>query len=211
MRQDGPCGRRSLQLLCVVVLHGLLIEALLRQSKELRFPVKDSSPPLTVFFIPRSLPSLDHAPAAKRPDHLPSIRSLLDGKALSVAPPGPLIIPSPGPSTPPVGIDWQHELELEARNGVTDQEREKSYRDLSASLTSAQRDWLKRNHMQPATPGITWKSPRIEVLPDGMPIVHINDHCVIMPLFLMPMILCSIGHIEPKGDLFNHMRDPRQP
>ncbi len=25
--------------------------------------------------------------------------------------------------------------------------------------------------------------------------------------FLMMMVFCKIGHIEPKGDLFEHMRD----
>jgi hypothetical protein len=41
-----------------------------------------------------------------------------------------------------------------------------------------------------------------------MPIVWINDHCVLV-MFIIP--LCNFGHDGPNGDLFKHMRDPKPP
>jgi len=43
----------------------------------------------------------------------------------------------------------------------------------------------------------------------GIPIIWVNDHCVVVPL-MMFMMFCQVGHIEANGDLFKHMRDPGQ-
>jgi hypothetical protein len=83
------------------------------------------------------------------------------------------------------------------------------YRDLSA-LSPEQLRWVRQNHLEAAKPGIAWKYRRVEITEGGFPIIHINDHCVAIP-FLMMMVFCKIGRIEPKGDLFEHMRDPHDP
>lgn len=106
-------------------------------------------------------------------------------------------------------IDWEEEAERAAENAIANSDEENGFRDLSA-LSPQQLDWIRRNHMEPAQPGIAWTYRRVEITKGGFPIVHINDHCVAVP-FLLVMVFCQIGHIEPNGRLFEHMRDPANP
>jgi hypothetical protein len=109
----------------------------------------------------------------------------------------------------PPAIDWEKEAEIASNNAITNVDTQNAYRNLSA-LSPAQRSWVRQNHLEPARAGIQWKYRRVEVAEGGFPIIHINDHCIIVP-FLMMMVFCQIGHIEPKGDLFDHMRDAHSP
>jgi hypothetical protein len=106
-------------------------------------------------------------------------------------------------------IDWQHESQVAIDAALAKAEQEQAYRNL-ASLSPEQLNWVRQNHLVPAKPGIPWKYRRVEVTPGGFPIIHINDHCIAIP-FLMMMVFCQVGHIEPDGRLFEHMRDPREP
>jgi hypothetical protein len=207
--QETRSHRWSTALL-ILLAHGLLIEALLRESKQIRFPRHDLSEPLRVYLLPgEGSPAID-SPKAYRSSMVPPRRSAPKGKMPTEEP--PTITHPIEELTPRPQIDWQHELELAALNGVTDEETTRSYLDLSKSMSPSQLEWLKQHRMEPASsPGLTWKRPRVEITKDGLPIVHLNDHCVLVPLFLIPMVFCSVGHIEPNGDLFNHLHDPRQP
>jgi hypothetical protein len=109
---------------------------------------------------------------------------------------------------PPPRIDWEQEAESAAQNEVSRTEKDKTYRDLSA-LSAVQLQWLRENHKEPAPPGIQWKHPRVEIQ-NGFPIIWINDRCVFIP-WMMFAVFCGVGHIEPNGDLFKHMRDPHEP
>jgi hypothetical protein len=62
---------------------------------------------------------------------------------------------------------------------------------------------------QPAPPGIEWKPRRVEVI-DGIPIMRVSGHCVVVPLMAM-MMFCKIRHIEASGHLLDRMTDPRDP
>jgi hypothetical protein len=106
-------------------------------------------------------------------------------------------------------IDWAKEAELATQNAIADAAKENDYRNLSA-LSPEQLSWVRQNHLEPAAPGIAWKYRRVEITEGGLPIIHINDQCVAIP-FLMMMVFCKIGHIEPNGDLFKHMRDQHIP
>jgi hypothetical protein len=111
------------------------------------------------------------------------------------------------PEAPPPTIDWQREAESAVQNYLADADKQKYYRDLSA-LSPEQLGWIKRNHMQPAPPGIEWTHPRFEFdRHSGLPIFWINDHCVLVTL----MVFCGIGKIEYNGGLLDHMRDPHDP
>ena len=60
-------------------------------------------------------------------------------------------------------------------------------------------------------PGFAWnhaRTHRVEVLPGGVTVFNINDHCAIALLWIVPAFGCVIGRILPRGDLFEHMRDP---
>lgn len=207
-------AQRIAIFLLVFLLHGLLIAVLIRERQRVLFSKHDSSEALLVYFLPgESSPDHDALEAESplqvvRRNNVP--RGVLQiTKRPSANAPNASITPPIETATPTPQIDWQHELELAAQNRVADEEAEKTYRDLSKSMSPSQVDWLKQHHMEPATPGLTWKTPRVEVTKEGMPIVHINDHCVLVPLLFVPMVFCSIGHIEPNGDLFKHMRDPQ--
>lgn len=95
------------------------------------------------------------------------------------------------------------------QDAIANAAKENGYRNLAA-LSPEQLKWVRQNHLEPATPGFTWKYRRVEITEGGFPIIHINDQCVAIP-FLLMMVFCKIGHIEPQGDLFEHMRDPHSP
>jgi hypothetical protein len=180
---------------------------MLREGQQARISNTASSDALILFFVPNETPHPTEIPKPEIQTRGSPGSSLLPRKM----PPGVLpVAPEARSIVAPAQIDWQHELELTAQNKVTDAEKEMAYRDLSRSLSPSQLDWLKQHHMEPSdVPGIKWKEPRVEITKDGLPIIHLNDHCVLIPLYLIPMVFCSIGHIEPNGDLFKHMRDPR--
>jgi hypothetical protein len=102
-------------------------------------------------------------------------------------------------------IDWDKEAEMAIRNAIENADRQNNYRNLAA-LSPEQLRWVRENHFEPAPSGIQWKYRRVEISEGGFPIIHINDHCVIIPLMMM-MVFCKIGHIESNGTLFDHMRD----
>jgi hypothetical protein len=55
---------------------------------------------------------------------------------------------------------------------------------------------------------MSWRMPRVEVDKDTLlPIIHINDHCVLVLLF----VFCGIGHIQPNAHLLDHLHDPVAP
>lgn len=110
----------------------------------------------------------------------------------------------PAEPAPQPKIDWEQEAELSARNGAAKQD---DYRNLSAP-SPAQLSWIKKNHMRPMTPGLQWTHRRVQFDRDtGLPMVWINDHCVLVTVF----VFCAIGKIEANGELFKHMRDPTDP
>ena len=198
-------------MLLVILVHGLLIEVLIRELKRDRFTKRESAEALLVYFLPRAAsPARDlstaegSAKASPRSGVFRRSAPVEPARSASATPPVEAM-----PATPT--IDWQHELQLSAQNSLADDKKEKSYRDLAKSMSPSQLDWLKQHQTEPASPGLTWKTPRVEVTKDGLPIVHINDHCVLVPLLFVPMVFCSIGHIEPNGELFKHMRDPKPP
>ncbi len=211
MEEAGTRKRRMAVFLLVLLLHGLLIEVLLREQKWIRSTQRQSLDAFLVYFFPREASPASNVPEAKSPAKAPRRDSALK-RNKQAQNPSNAPVASPNATVPPTPlIDWPHEMELSAQNRARDEEKEKTYRDLAKSMSPAQLEWLRQHHMEQATPGLTWKTPRVEVTKEGIPIVHINDHCVLVPLLFVPMVFCSIGHIEANGDLFKHMRDPKPP
>jgi hypothetical protein len=192
--------------LLVLLLHVLLVQVLIRELKRIRFTKRESSDALLIYFLPREASPASDVPKADSPAKAPRRNSELKRNTPPENASNALVAPPAETVPPPPQIDWQHELELSAHV-----KKEKIYRDLAKSMSPSQLDWVRQHHMEPASLGLTWKRPRVEVTKDGMPIVHISDHCVLVPLLFVPMVFCSIGHIEPNGDLFNHMHDPKPP
>ena len=193
---------RPFILLAVLLSHIVVLDFIMRVAKLVIAPPGGSEQPLILMFLP-------HREAARDTASKPRASGSATTRPPSRA-------PMPQASSPPADaaaaqpwIDWEHEAELAAQNGVAAVEKEKGYRNLSG-LSPDQLAWIRRNHMEPAPPGIPWGHPRVEYSKDGLPIIWINDHCVVVPI-MMFMMFCQIGHIEANGDLFKHMHDPGQP
>ena len=202
MRAKVTEERRSHIFLAVLVSHAVIVLLLVRTSRQEIFGLHSADQPLVLMVLHElaraTAPGKPRRPAPESTTH-PAKREPAPRDA--IAPP----LATPAPSE----IDWEHEAELAAQDAVAAAEKEKNYRDLAA-LSRAQLEWIRQNNLQPAPDGIHWKTPRVEVMPGGFPIVHINDHCVLVPMMMM-MVFCKIGHIEADGGLFKHMRDPQVP
>ena len=162
--------------------------------------------PLVLLLLPQmARPPPSDGSIPRRPAHsrqLPPRRSRA---------PAPEVTPDDTGAVAPKlpSIDLDKEADLAIQEAIANAARDNGYRNLSA-LSPEQLRWVRGNHLEPVTPGITWKYRRVEITQGGFPIIHINDHCVAIP-FLLMMVFCQIGHIEPNGSLFEHMRDPHSP
>jgi hypothetical protein len=194
--RTGTAPGRSLVWLIVILAHVALIAAMLlsrpRLSRERRTPV--------TFLSLQSLQNDSAKIGAPRftvqIDSAASLPSIVPDLSL---PPIPL---SPAEQQQQ-RIDWDRESALAVESSIAQAAKEQNYRDLS-SLTPEQRDWVKKNHMEP-TPGFPWdRNSRRDMLRHG--IVKLNDYCVL--IVVMPF--CRFGaKIQYNGDLFKDMRDSK--
>ena len=197
--------QRPLVFLAVLVSHAVIVLLLTRAARQPISPQNDSLEPLVVMFLHEGARAVTNAVTPRSPDVSPP--TLPGPPALKLEPVPDDAVEAPPQAPPPPAIDWEHEAELAARNGVAEAEKQSKYRDLSA-LSAEQLSWAKKNHMEPAAPGIPWIHPRFEFdAHTGLPVFWINDHCVLVTL----MVFCSMGHIEANGGLFKHMGDPHDP
>jgi hypothetical protein len=193
--------RRPLVFLAVLVSHAVIVLLLVRAVRQPISPHNDPYEPLVLVFLHDGARAITNAVMTRRPDVSPP--DVPRAPDLKLEPVPDDAIEAPPQAPPPPAIDWEHEAELAARNGVAEAEKQRKYRDLSA-LSAEQLSWAKKNHMEPAAPGIQWTHPRFEFdAHSGLPVFWINDHCVLVTL----MVFCAIGHIEANGNLFKHMGD----
>ncbi len=193
--RPGTSCRRASAFFAVLLAHLVLVGLMMRASRLVVLMPKTDQP-FTLLLLPREAPRATEPGAPARPSRPPPKR-LRPSEAASANAPSP-------PPVAPTQPDWEHEAELAAQNSVAARERAENYRDLSG-LSATQRDWITRNHMESAQPGIVWRRPRVEYS-DGIPVIRINEHCVSVPVMLF-MVFCKIGHIEPNGDMLDHMGD----
>jgi hypothetical protein len=188
---------RPLVLLAVLLSHVVIVHLIIRAARQgILLPNNSHEPLILMLLHEKATAPMNAATARRRPiSPRPATSSAYTPKGKS----------EPEEPEHP-NIDWQHEAELAAENGVAAAEKEKHYRDLSA-LSPAQLSWVTQNRMRRAPAGIKWQHPRFEFdRESGLPILWINDHCVLVTL----LVFCRIGHIEPNGDLFSPMADPRE-
>jgi hypothetical protein len=96
--------------------------------------------------------------------------------------------------------DWTEELQLVAKDSV-------------AKELAQKRHELDFAHVFPAQPKksqqFAWDyaaTHRIEPIPGGGMLVHLNDNCVLI-IFPLPFIGCAIGKHPANGDLFERRHD----
>jgi hypothetical protein len=198
----GKRNSKQLIFLAVVALHGAVVLLLLRATHQFQSPVHAAVEPLVFFLVHSREPAPVTTAAAETPlNSKAPKRKPLQSPAASLQATTPQNAPPPSDAVP--DIDWQREIGLEAQNGVVNAEKERNYRNLGG-ISEAQLKWVRDNHMVQMAPGIVWAHPRVEIdKATLLPIVHINDHCVLVLVF----VFCSVGHITPNGHLLDHMRD----
>jgi hypothetical protein len=191
--------RRRAKFLCAIAvvlgLHVTVIWLLLATTRVLSFRTKSQS--LEIVFIVRPViapesNSMDRVPEDATPrrqvaaKHLPSRR---------VAPPES----ENNAIHPPT--DWAGELSRAAKDAVSER------------LAQKPRDFgFPHSPSAPAgkTPQFGWDyvaTHRIEAIPEGGLLLHLNDNCVLI-FFPLPFAGCGIGKKKANGDLFGHMHDP---
>jgi hypothetical protein len=191
--------RRRAKYLCAIAvvlgLHLTVIWLLLATSRVFSFRTNSQSLEIVLIARPAVVPGSnstgrvleDAAPrrqaAAK---HLPTPRvATQESENNAIHPP----------------TDWAGELSRAAKDAV------------SNSLAQKPRDFgFPRLPSAPAgkTPQFGWDyaaTHRIEAIPEGGLLLHLNDNCVLI-LFPLPFVGCGIGKKKPNGDLFEHLRDP---
>jgi hypothetical protein len=196
--------RRLSVIAVVVALHIAVCWMLLEATRPLKIRAVSIRPELA--YLTLDLPqSVARTPAPVRPAQSPMRQG---------APIPPLSrrqSPSqPGAATPGEEdnaihppIDWANELNRTARESASGESAPKP-REFGAP------------HVAPKLPAkppeFGWshsRTHRLETGPGGMA-VHLGDHCVIA-FTPLPFPVCTPGKKEANGDLFKHMRAPRQP
>ncbi len=202
MRQRDQQFRRLLILVVVLLCHVGIVVLLTRVARVRVSFSTTTNEPLILMWVPRTplLPVEPSNPSRAATERAPVAKS----RGLA-----PNHVPPANEVPAPPKIDWANEADLAAQRALARADTEENYRNL-AGLSAEQLKWVRDNELVPAEPGIPWKYRRVEITEGGFPIIHINDHCIAVP-FLMMMVFCKIGHIEPKGDLFEHMHDPHTP
>ena len=193
-------GRRSVALLCVLLVHALLIYSLMQMHATDRLAgdaFNFVSEPITMILPP---PEPEESPAAA-----PSAASTPRPRPQpSTAPPA---IPPAGESsaiTDTSKVDWPLEGKKAAEREVArEMEAERIAKMFAgpggtwASLTKRQRSKLNKFRFKPGIDGLEYDEK-------GNQIYRINDGCAIVN---SGFIACKIGKAKIHGDMFENMRE----
>ena len=188
--------RLQLSLLTVLGLH-LIVVWLLVSSPQLSIKTKSGS--LQLLWIARPLLS-EAAPERGTKTEKPtnsSARHRVDRR-----PKSPSIAPRSNDEDNAIhpAPDWTAELQLVAKDAVGKELAQKRH----------ELDFAHAFPLQPKkSQQFAWDyaaTHRIEAIPGGGILVHLNDNCVLI-IFPLPLIGCGIGKLPANGDLFEHRRD----
>jgi hypothetical protein len=192
---------RVLAFLAAVIVHIALI-ALLARDRAIRDEPSTEETRTTLVFLTQYEIAETVEPVAPPPRNSDRPREPTKQASSISGDSGAITLPPRDPS-----IDWSLASELAAQ------------RQLDAMESARRRDRgftahdVPRNLAPPEPPGpeFHWNrahTDRVEPIPGGT-IIHLNDRCVLVISGLI-MPACSIGKIEARGDLFQHMDDTPQ-
>ena len=196
--------RRRAEVLCttavVLGLHLSIVWMLLTTSRLL--PIKAGSQSLEIVFIgPPARPAVS---VGRNPlggvAGIPTSRSRKAAEAFARTPNLPPSSNENNAIHPPP--DWAAELSRAARDAVSN-ESAQNMRDFGFPHSPAAKP-DKRGQF-----GWDYAAThRVESLPEGGLLIHINENCVLV-LFPLPLVGCAIGKKKANGELFEHMHDPQ--
>jgi hypothetical protein len=191
--------RRRAKFLCAIAVvlgfHGTVIWLLLAASRVLSFRTKSQS--LEIVLIARPVVAPENSSISRVLENATRRRQITAK---------PILTPSARPQDSENNAihpttDWATEMSRVVNDAV------------SKKLARRPRDFgFPHSPSAPAskTPQFEWDyvaTHRIEAIPEGGLLLHLNDNCVLI-LFPLPFAGCGIGKRKANGDLFEHMRDP---
>jgi hypothetical protein len=191
-RQARPLATLSI----VLAVHVIFVWLLMSSPQRL---VKTKSGAVQLIWIPQEVLSKiapeQGAPPRRSSRTVPRHRIDRALETPSIAPPSSeednAIHPTP---------DWSEELELAAKKAVANELAKKKHDGDFAHVFPTQ---------PRKPPQFAWNyaaTHRVEVLPQGGLLFHINDSCVLL-IFPLPFVGCGIGKLPANGNLFEHMRE----
>jgi hypothetical protein len=190
-------ARRVLALTGVVTLHAGALLIVLEETRTKVVPVAAESPTLLVTLLSvlepqrRSVTRVGRSVAERhRPAMVESVTPEASDPDLQTAP----------RST----IDWFAAAKDEAARQVeANEQRQRQARAFA----------LPPNMFTPPAPkrpGFHWDyaaTHRVEAVPGGATVIHLNDSCALVLFIIIPMIGCALEKPAVRGDLFDHMHD----
>jgi hypothetical protein len=167
---------------------------------------RDANESLVFLILPnRTPPSYEQDLPHQGPSQPPTANPLLTPR-----PRQPPSVEEPPGEKAPLTIDWTAETELAAEHqaqlAANSPHRALDSRASGADLNGGLGPGSRKE------PEFGWSHSRIhrvESLAEGGSIIWINDRCFIAAVGLIPLPFCRIGKIAARGDLFEHVRDPR--
>ncbi len=125
-----------------------------------------------------------------------------------------VVVPAPAEAPPteqkPAIVDWNAEAALtvkqQAQAAATPQPRALDKRGAGTDFDGG------LGPDQGSAPEFGWdhaRTHRVEPMEGGGAILWINDRCFIVMYGMIPFPMCGIGKIPVRGDLFDHLRDPK--
>jgi hypothetical protein len=193
----AKCRQARLLLILSMVLgaHLALVWLLLSSHHLL---VRSATGSLQLVWIPRTAPS---EVAIEPGDTIHGPRKAIAHHRVDLTSGSPSIAESP-PSEENNAIhstpDWSQELGLAAKDAVAKELEKKKHEADFAHVFPA----------QPTSPTqFAWDyaaTHRVESLPQGGLVIHINDNCVLL-IFPLPFVGCAIGKKPANGGIFESM------
>lgn len=190
-------ARQLVTLLTVLGVHVAVVWLLV--SSQQRW-VRAKSGSLQLVWIPRAplseaIPDRGTTRQTPRP-RVPHRRDRTIDAPSSVPPPGDEASSAISPAP-----DWGEELKRAAKDALAKElERKKHEFDFAHAYP--------RQPNKP--PQFAWDyaaTHRVETMPQGGIVIHLNDNCVLL-IIPLPFAICSIGKHPANGNLFEHLHDP---
>lgn len=201
---DGGAARlrRPAILILVAALHAALLLLASRWQTHLNVRTEES-----LVFL--SLPA--HVQSAEEPSPPPSLprkkpAPTHDTQLVVVPPPAE---PPPAEQKPGI-IDWSAEAALTVK-----QREQAAAAPQPRALDKRSGGMYFDGRLYPGeggAPEFGWdhaRTHRVEALEGGGSLIWINDRCFIVMAGLIPFPMCGIGKIPVRGDLFDHLHDPK--
>jgi hypothetical protein len=190
-------------LAVVAAAHALVVFGLLLLARVHPAAVSPQESPAFAWLLPPAGPTSSHPSRASPP------AQRVRPRGPAIAPAQPLLPEAPAaaqPEQPNGAIDWTAEASGAAERWVQqDEEARRQARRFSAPPPVAA--FLPT----PRHPAFGWNyaaTHRVEAVPGGGTIIHLNDGCSLVIFVVFPMIGCSLGKPPARGDLFEHMHAP---